>query len=283
VRQSWPIGSIGNSKRGTPHRPDREHLIDACTEIVACRDRRGNTVLRQLRCEVPLVVRQVNFDSPVLQLAMVNAAAGPLGGDRLRLRVVVEPGATVAMRSIAAALAQPGPYGRASTLDIDVTVAPDAVLAWLPQPTVSVAGSDHRVRIALEACAGSTVRLREGAVLGRHGEPPGRLALHERVTVDGAAVLDHETVLAAGAWSGPGAHGNGRYFHTEIVIDDVLPPASVLVTPTCQTATVQLAPRCALVVARAAEATNQTAGILGDPLRVLVPWRDGRLAGTPEG
>ena len=66
--------------------------------------------------------------------------------------------------------------------------------------------------------------MREGVSLGRSGEPPGRLALRQRVTIDGDAVLDHETVFAPGALLGPGAQGaSGRNSTTEVVIGAVLP------------------------------------------------------------
>ena len=70
---------------------------------------------------------------------------------------------------------------------------------WHPEPTVSVMGSDHHTMVRLSATSSSTVTMREGVSLGRHGEPSGRFTLRERVTIDGLAVLDHETVFAPGA------------------------------------------------------------------------------------
>jgi urease accessory protein len=225
-------------------------MIDATTEIEVGLDCRGHTVVRRMRCEVPMLVRVIDQPSSMLTLAMVNGAAGPLGGDRLHFRLEVGPGAGVAVCSVAAAMAQPGPRGEQSQLSVDLVVGHDAILAWHPQPTVSVVGSDHRVVVHLSATSTSTVTMCEGVSLGRSGELPGRFALRERVTIDGAAVLDHETVFAPGALMGPGAQGSGRNLTSEVVIGDVLPRPSVEVTEHCLRSAVHLSPICALVTTR---------------------------------
>jgi urease accessory protein len=196
-----------------------------------------------------MLVRVVG-GGPTLTLALVNGAAGPLGGDRYRFRLEVGAGAHVAVCSVAAAMAQPGPRGAASEMIVDLVVGERATLDWGPQPTVSVVGSDHRVVVHLTAAGSSRVVMREGVSLGRTGEPSGRFALRERVTIDEVAVLDHETVLAPGALMGPGAHGPGRNLNTSVIIDTDLPPPSVSVTERCAQATVQMSPICALVTTR---------------------------------
>lgn len=197
-----------------------------------------------------MLVRVIGQPSSALTLAMVNGAAGPLGGDRLRFRLQVGPGAHVAVCSVAAAMAQPGPRGEPSELSVDLVVGNEATLDWHPQPTVSVIGSDHRVVVRLSATSTSTVTMREGVSLGRTAEMPGRFALRERVTIDGLAVLDHETVFAPGALMGPGAQGSGRTLTTEVVIGAVLPQPSVEVNDHCLRSSVHLSPICALVTTR---------------------------------
>jgi urease accessory protein len=229
-------------------------MIDASTEIVVGLDHRGSTVVRRMYCEVPMLVRVIDGPDPaagsMLTLAIVNGAAGPLGGDRLRFRLQVEPGARVAVRSVAAALAQPGPHGAPSEMAIDLVVGDDATLDWCPQPTVSVAGSDHRVVVRLSSAGTATITMREGVSLGRSNEPPGRFALRERVAIDGIAVVDHETVFAPGALLGPGAQGAGRSMTTEVLIGAVLPRPFVEVTEHCLRSTVHLSPLCALTTTR---------------------------------
>ena len=225
--------------------------MDAITEIEVALDRRGNTVVRRMKCEAPLLVRAVEAGGRTLSLAMVNGAAGPLGGDRLMFRLRVGSGASVDVSSVAAAMAQPGPSGEPSTLTIDLVVGDGATLHWSPQPMVSVIGSDHRTVMSLSATSTSVVTMCEGVSLGRHGEASGRLAMRQRVTIDGAAVLDHETIFGPGALSGPGAHGNGRSVTSVVHIGPNLPEPCAQVTDQCVSATFHLSPLCALTTTSA--------------------------------
>src|SRR5258706_12112520 len=217
-------------------------MIEASTTVVAGVDRRGHSVVRRMHCEVPMLLRVVDEHEPTLHLAMVSGAAGPLGGDRLHFRLELEPGAQVSVRSVAAAMAQPGAHGERSELTVDLVVAAGACLDWKPQSTISVVGSDHRSTMRLEASASATVSMFEGASLGRLGEPAGRFALRERVTIDGVRVLDHETVFAPGALSGPGAQGPGRCMSTQVLIGSCLPLPRAFVAHGCLPATGHGAP-----------------------------------------
>ena len=249
VVADWVCSQLADWRRA--HRPpDHDAMIDACTDIECGVDSRGYTVVRRLRCEAPMLVRVVDEPGPMLNLAMVGGAAGPLGGDRLRFRLELGAGAQVAVRSVAAAMAQPGPRGKPSRLDVDIVVGERASLDWRPQPTVSVVGSDHRAVVRLAATVSSNVTMHEGVSLGRHGEPSGRFALRERVTIDGVGVLDHETVFAPGALMGPGGQGSGRSMTTEVIVGRALPEPCVEVTDRCLRATVHLSPLCALTVTR---------------------------------
>ncbi|MGD9995505.1 MAG: urease accessory protein UreD [Ilumatobacteraceae bacterium] len=220
----------------------------AATEVDVGLDARGRSVVRQMRCEAPLLVRVVDSESDVLRLVFVNGAAGPLGGDELRVRLSVEPRARVEVRSVAASLAQPGAAGVPSTFDIDIEVGDDATLDWSPQPTVSVSGSDHRTTVHLIATSTSHVRLHEAVVLGRYGEDSGRIAFRQRVVIDGRPVLDHETELGHSALMSPGAHGTGRHITSLLELGSDLPPPSVHVSSTCIAATMQISPRCSLTL-----------------------------------
>jgi urease accessory protein len=197
-----------------------------------------------------MLVRVVAESGPMLRLAMVSGAAGPLGGDRLRFRLDVGPGAHVSVCSVAASIAQPGPRGESSELVVDLTVGDAATLVWQPLPTISVMGSDHRVVMRLSATTSSTVTMGEGVSLGRRGEPSGRFALRERVTIDNVAVLDHETQFAPGALVGPGAQGAGATMTALVVIGEVLPQPCVSVGDGCMHSAVHLSPNCALVTTR---------------------------------
>ena len=76
---------------------------------------------------------------------LVSAAATPLGGDTIRVRVVVEPGARLRVRSAAATMAMPGTATMESRASWDLEVAGDLDLD--PQPTiVAGAGASPHVR-----------------------------------------------------------------------------------------------------------------------------------------
>lgn len=225
-------------------------MIDAVTDIEVGLDGRGHTVVRRMRCEVPLLVRVLDEPGPTLALALVGGAAGPIGGDRLRFSLHVGHDTSVTVCSVAAAMAQPGPHGERSQLSVDIEVGERASLRWRPQPAISVAGSDHRSVVRLSATSTSLVTMCEGVSLGRHGEPSGTYALRERVTIDGRAVLDHEVVFSPGALMGPGAHGDGRTMTTEVQIGPQLPDPRVQVGDHCLCSTVHVSPLCALTTTR---------------------------------
>ncbi|WP_460370693.1 urease accessory protein UreD, partial [Actinocorallia lasiicapitis] len=89
----------------------------------------GRPRLTRLRSDGPIALR----DTPE-GLFIVGAGAGPLGGDRLRLDIEVKAGATLRIRSVAAALALPGTGGE-SRYTIDARV--DGHLDFAPEPTVA--------------------------------------------------------------------------------------------------------------------------------------------------
>ena len=158
---------------------------------------------------MPLLFRQATDDDPGVTLVWVNGAGGPLGGDRLRLRVEVRDGASLRMVSSGASIAQPGPRGGHSALDVDVVLGDGSHLHWEPEPQISVRGSDHRAVLRVVAAPSAQAHVVERARWGRAGEDGGRLVLRQRLEVGGAVVLDHELVLGGGALAGPGANGRG--------------------------------------------------------------------------
>jgi urease accessory protein len=96
---------------------------------------------------------------------LVSAAATPLGGDTLSIRVVVEAGARLVVRSAAATMALPGTSSRESRATWDLQVAGDLDLD--PQPTIVAGGSRHVTSTRLTVTGGGTARIRERAQIGR--------------------------------------------------------------------------------------------------------------------
>jgi urease accessory protein len=224
----------------------------ASTTIEVGLDTRGNTVARRLQCEVPLLVRVADTPGRELSLLLVNGAAGPLGGDQLRFRLELGPGAHVMVRSVAATMAQPGPTGEPSLLEVELVVHERATLDWAPEPIVSVCRSQHRTAMHLSAAGSATVSVREGVSLGRHGEAPGRLQLQQRVTIDGVDVLRHDIEFDAGPLLGVGAQGAGRSMCSEVRIGADLPAPVSEVSPDMVRAVFHLSPICALITTRSA-------------------------------
>jgi len=174
--------------------------------VVDC-DPRGRSVVRELRSEVPIVLRR-SRDAVYL----VGGAAGPLGGDDLRLDVVVAPGARLAIRSAAASVALPGPTGARSRFEVQAEVGARAFLDWAPGPVVATARCGHDVLSRIIADADGCVRWREELVAGRTGEEAGSVTARLVIDVDGRPVLRHELRIGAGApgWDGPAVLDGAR-------------------------------------------------------------------------
>ncbi|UNO38597.1 urease accessory protein UreD [Streptomyces sp. MST-110588] len=146
------------------------------------------------------------------RVCVVGAMSAPLGGDRLRIEVTVEPGADLRVTAAAATVALPGRAGGAAYYDVVLTVGEGARLEWLPEPLVSAAGSD--LRMSTTVCLAPTARLvlREEQVLGRSGERPGRLRSRLTVRRAGRPLLDQETAYGDGVpgWDSAAVLGGNR-------------------------------------------------------------------------
>jgi urease accessory protein len=226
--------------------------VRAITTLQVGLDASGRSVLRRTHCEVPLVVRVDTGCTDGLGLLIVNAAAGPLGGDELTLSLTIDDGASVRVRSVAASMVHPGPTGAPSLTTTHVRVGALASLDWELEAMVSVALSDHRACTVVEAHPSATIRMAETLSLGRHGEPGGRLALRQRLVVGGTGVLDHETAFGPGAASGPGAQGSMRCVRSTLLVGDDAPTtAAGHVVGRSVVGIFPLAPRCALLTSAA--------------------------------
>jgi urease accessory protein len=156
--------------------------------IVACPHR-----LPRIECRGGIQARRTAADT----VHMVSAAATPLGGDVILVRVVVEPGARLVLRSAAAMVALPGrtdPESHtcwqldvAGTLDLDL------------QPTVVAAAARHLTHTSMLLAATSIVGLRERVQIGRTGEQQGFWSGALHVDLDGAPLLRHRIELGAGS------------------------------------------------------------------------------------
>lgn len=130
---------------------------------------------------------------------LVSTAATPLGGDTIEVRVIVEAGARLRVRSVAAMVVLPGATTTQSRSGWDLEVAGELDLD--PEPTVIAGGSSHLATTRLQIADAGRVRLRERVQVGRAGEQDGfwEGALH--VDRDALPVVRHRVELGAGAVS----------------------------------------------------------------------------------
>jgi urease accessory protein len=189
--------------------------MKARARIVAAPDGRGGTRLVEVYGEAPLLPRRTGPG----QVHLVGGAAGPLGGDQLRLEITVEDGACLTVRTVAACVVLPGPGP--STLDLVVRVGAGAALHWLPEPQVAAAGCDHLTRSSVELAASARLVWREELVLGRSGEAPGdvRTSLHVR---HNRRALLHQDLAAgprAAGYGGAAVFGDARTHGSILVVD----------------------------------------------------------------
>jgi urease accessory protein len=197
--------------------------VHAVARIVAAADGRGGTALPVLTGEGPLAVRRTRGGGrgDAAEVTVVGAMSAPLGVDRLRVEADAGVGARLVVGAAAATLALPGRNGEQASYDVRLTVAEDAALEWLPEPLISVRGSDLRMTTRVELAPTARLLLREEQILGRHAEPPGRLTTRLTVHRDGRPLLDQELSFGPGApaWSGPAVLGPYRAVGQLLFVD----------------------------------------------------------------
>lgn len=171
--------------------------ITAVGDVVIGPGGGGRPRLEGLRTVAPLGVRLAAGE-----VHLLGTAGGPLGGDDLTLRVRVLAGTDVTVRSVAATVALPGD-GTPSRQRFEVVVEEGARLVWLPEPLVAAAGCDHHVRADVDLAADADLVWLDEVVLGRSGEPAGRLSTTLRVVRQGVPLVHHTLSTSAEGWTGP--------------------------------------------------------------------------------
>jgi urease accessory protein len=154
------------------------------------------------RCTTLRSVPPISLRDTPDGLYLVASGAGPVGGDDLRLDVDVGGGASLLIRSAAASMVLPGPTGAASSMQVRARVR--GSLRWEPEPTILVAGCDHRTTATIDLARGATLVWREVVVLGRHHEETGSLLQRLQVDRAGAPFLRNDLPVGP-RW--PGAAG----------------------------------------------------------------------------
>lgn len=156
--------------------------------IVAHPDRRPT-----LECTGGVAARVTEPDT----VHLISTAATPLGGDTIAVRVIVEAGARLRVRSAAATVALPGRTTAESTAHWHLDVAGD--LDVDPEPTVVAGGSRHSTSTRLSIDGAGRVRLRERVQIGRTDERHGFWSGSLHADANGVPLLRHRIELGHGS------------------------------------------------------------------------------------
>ncbi len=202
-------------------RPMAATALRAEARIVAEPDGRGGTALPVLDSAGPFALRRLRPYGRQARVCLVGAMTAPLGGDLLGLTADLRDGAGLRLTTTAATLALPGRTGEPAAYDTRIRVGEGAVLHWLPEPLISAKGSDLRMTTRIELAPTARLVLREEQVLGRSGEPPGRLTTRLTVHRAGRPLYDQELRYGPGAlgWDGGAVLGGHRAVGQLLLVD----------------------------------------------------------------
>jgi urease accessory protein len=206
---------------------------------------------------------------------LVGTAAGPIGGDRLRLAIVVEDDAELDLRSVAATIALPGPGGEASALDVDIVVRRGGRFHWRPEPIVVVRGADHRVNVRARLDPDATLVVGDTVVLGRTGETGGSIVQRLDVEVGGAPRLRNEVRMGP-CWpdaAGPAVTGGARVVAQVLAVGPSTCSAAVPLVDGVRGALMQLSGGGVLACILGADASSVVRA--GDQVRVALDGSPG--------
>jgi urease accessory protein len=163
-------------------------------EVVARCGPGGRTVLPVVRASGQLAVRRTGPHT----VHLVATAFGPLGGDDAEIRLVVEEGARLSVRSVAAAVVLPA-RGESPPSRQMVHAEVAGLLDLRPEPTVVTARAVHSAELRALLTGEGELVATEQVLLGRAGEEPGRWTGTTRVERDGRPVLHTTVGLGPGA------------------------------------------------------------------------------------
>ena len=145
-----------------------------------------------------IAARQVTASGLDLEAALVATEATLLGGDDVRIDVVVDAGVRLTLRDVAATVAYDG-FGRPASWSVSIVVRAGGRLSWLSQPFVVTDGADVQRCLTVELERGAGLRMHDTVVLGRHGQRGGRLRCRTTAAYDGVPLLAEEVTYAGSA------------------------------------------------------------------------------------
>ena len=147
----------------------------------------------RIECRGGVAARRTEVDT----VHLVSAAATPLGGDVIAIRLVVEPGARLRLRSAAASVALPGPGTRTSHSCWTIEVAGE--LDVDPEPTIVAADARHLSEVRIDLAEAARLRIRERVQIGRTDEREGFWSGTLSADRRGVPLLRHRLELGPGS------------------------------------------------------------------------------------
>lgn len=149
--------------------------------------------LPRIECRGGLAARHTEPDT----VHLVSAAATPLGGDTIAIRIVVEPGARLRLRSAAATVALPGAASTQSRACWHIETAGELDID--PEPTIVAADARHLSELTVRLTDTTRLRIRERVQIGRTDEREGFWSGGMRADLAGTALLRHRVELGPGS------------------------------------------------------------------------------------
>ncbi|MBB3751800.1 urease accessory protein [Mycolicibacterium sp. BK634] len=149
--------------------------------------------LPRIECRGGLAARHTEPDT----VHLVSAAATPLGGDTIAIRLIVEPGARLRLRSAAATVALPSAATTQSRACWHIEAAGELDID--PEPTVVAADARHLTELTVCLAEAARLRIRERVQIGRTGEREGFWSGAMHADVGGAPLLRHRVELGPGS------------------------------------------------------------------------------------
>jgi len=113
-----------------------------------------------------LRVRFPNATPEALEAVLVNTGGGMTGGDRCSIEMDVGAGASL-IAGTAAAEKIYRSSGADAAMDVRLTLAPSARLAWLPQETILFDRARLKRRIDIDLAEGAALIMAEAVIFGR--------------------------------------------------------------------------------------------------------------------
>jgi urease accessory protein len=157
---------------------------------------------------------------------LLNPSGGLVGGDHLSISMSLDAGTQVLISTPSANRVYQS-LGEVSVQEVHINVGPDAVLEWVPEPTIPFAGSRYRQVLQVTLAPGATIFLWDAIASGRiaREEQWAFTSLENEIqitTASGASVLERFALDPATDLGRVGLAEEWDYIASLYVVNDVV-------------------------------------------------------------